>query len=58
MRAHQLAYGRAATDAELDLIRGYLETKDPGEVQAQNKLTRWERVAHALLSSNEFLYVD
>ncbi len=57
-RAYQLAYGRAATDVEMDLIQGYLGEKDSVETQAQNKLTRWERVAHTLLSSNEFLYVD
>jgi hypothetical protein len=57
-RAYALAYGRPASNDEQDWIHAYLNKSDPKEAQPLNKLTRWERVTHTLLSSNEFLYVD
>ncbi|MDG2220473.1 MAG: DUF1553 domain-containing protein [Rubripirellula sp.] len=52
--AFQLAYGRAASDAESRLGLGYLQgTHDP-----DNQLTRWESYAQVLLGSNELMYVD
>ena len=46
-------YGRPVTERELALGLAYLSGPDGGA-----KLTRWERYAQALLSANEFLYVD
>ncbi|MEY2599331.1 MAG: hypothetical protein RLZZ142_1590 [Verrucomicrobiota bacterium] len=57
-RAYTLAFGRPASAEEQDWIRAYLREADPKDAQPLNKLTRWERVSHTLLSSNEFLYVD
>jgi cytochrome c553 len=57
-RVYALAYGRPATDAEVELIVRFLSAEDPAEEKAKVKLTRWERVTQALLGSNEFMYID
>jgi cytochrome c553 len=57
-RACALAYGRSATDAEVELVQGYLSIQDSDADKPKAKLTRWERFAQALLGSNEFMYVD
>jgi hypothetical protein len=52
--AYRLAYARPPTDAEVQLGLGFL-----GEPAASDdKLTRWEQYAQALLAANEFLYID
>ncbi len=57
-RLFQLAYGRPAGDAELQLATRFLAAADPAEEPGKNKLTRWERFAQVLLGGNEFLYLD
>jgi hypothetical protein len=57
-RAFVLAFGRSATDDDVETGLRYLQGKDSGKDAVANKLTRWERYAQALLASNEFLYID
>ncbi|MBY0522459.1 MAG: PSD1 and planctomycete cytochrome C domain-containing protein [Gemmataceae bacterium] len=57
-RGYLLAYGRAATGAEVERVLRYVGMEDSADEKAKNKLTRWERFAQALLGSNEFLYID
>ena len=47
--AHRLVFGRPAAAADVDLGSEFLAGADPA---------LWVRYAHALLSSNEFMYVD
>ncbi|MBV9126178.1 MAG: DUF1553 domain-containing protein, partial [Planctomycetes bacterium] len=56
-RAFLLLYGRPVTDQELELGLSFLQATDPAEDHGST-LTRWERYAQVLLSTNEFLYVD
>ncbi len=56
--AYMLAFGRPVSDRELQIGLQYLQYHETEEVKAQNKLTRWERYAQALLASNEFMYLD
>jgi hypothetical protein len=49
--AHRLVFGRPVASAEIELGTIFLES-------AGADSTRWVRYAHALLSSNEFMYVD
>ena len=57
-RGYLLAFGRSASQDEIELGLRFLGGKDTSEEAARNKLTRWERYAQALLASNEFMYVD
>ena len=57
-RAFALAFGRKADKAEIAGAVDYLAAADTPDDAKKNKLTRWERLAQALLSSNEFLYLD
>jgi hypothetical protein len=52
--AHALAFGRPPTDAEVKLALDFLA----GPPTKDEKLSRWEQYAQALLGTNEFLYVD
>ncbi|MEZ6136581.1 MAG: DUF1549 domain-containing protein [Pirellulaceae bacterium] len=52
-RAHWLLYSRAATDDERQLGLSYLS-----DSQGQARLDRWKQYAHALLASNETLFLD
>ena len=56
--AFLLAYGRPAAAPEVEVITSFLAGTDPVEQKDANKLTRWERVAQAVLGANEFLYTD
>ena len=56
--AFLLAYGRPVAPGELDVIDAFLRGADAEELKSTNKLSRWERVAQALLGANEFLYTD
>jgi hypothetical protein len=47
----ELAYGRPATDREIDLGLQFLN-------EASGDLAAWEQYAQVLLSANEFMYVD
>ncbi len=53
--AYRLLFARDPREAELSIAREFLSS---GESQTEAQDTRWSRYAHALLSSNEFLYVD
>jgi hypothetical protein len=53
---HQLLYARLPLDAELQIARDFLAEVASADEQAT--AARWQRYTHALLSSNEFLYVD
>jgi len=55
-RAFLLAYGRPPAKDEIVLMRGLMET--PARREGESDDTDWRMVCHALLSSNEFLYVD
>ena len=57
-RLFRLAYGREPFPAESDLALGFLKRDDAADDKASVKMTRWERLAQAILGSNEFLYVD
>jgi len=54
-RAFVLLYGRSATAKEVRCVLDYLHASDSPE---KTGLSRWERVAQALLSADEFLFVD
>ena len=57
-RAFELAYGRPADDAEVQASLQYLTAGDAPDEAEQIKLSRWERLTQALLSANEFMYLD
>ena len=62
-RAYILVYGRPATQNELDTGRAFLRTatvvdKTASVKDTSERLTNWEQYSLALLSSNEFLFVD
>jgi hypothetical protein len=52
-RAYLLLYGRAPTDREQRLAKGFLKGTQP----ADSRLTRWQQYCQALLSANEFMYI-
>ncbi|WP_422927876.1 DUF1553 domain-containing protein [Singulisphaera sp. PoT] len=54
-RAYLLLYGRPADEDETTMGVAYLGGEDD---PATKRLSRWERYAQVLLSSNEFLYLD
>jgi hypothetical protein len=53
-RLYQLAYGRPASAEEIDLGGALVGTAPPGA----DPRAAWVRYAHALLLSNEFLFLD
>ena len=57
-RAFELLYARPATDREIALGVAYLAMKDDAGGKEKQALSRWERYCQALLSTNEFMYVD
>lgn len=56
--AYLMAFGRPASERELNIAIKFLKTEETEEVKSLNKLSRWERYAQALLGSNEFMYLD
>jgi hypothetical protein len=52
--AYRLAYGRAPADAEAEAGLSFLSVP----AVSDDKLTKWEQYAQALLAANEFLYID
>jgi hypothetical protein len=52
--AYKLAYGREPDSSEVALSLEFLKLP----TKPEDKLTRWQQYAQALLASNEFLYVD
>ena len=60
-QAYLLLYGRAATERELNLGLGYLQSPEPAATGAPaplNRPSRWQRYTQALLAANEFLFID
>jgi len=51
----QLAYGRPPTAAETSLALEFLRA--PVESTAEDRLNPWEQLSHALLASNEFMFL-
>ncbi len=51
----KLAYGRPPTMNELSLALEFIEA--PSSSSAGDRLNRWEQLAHALLASNELLFL-
>ena len=56
-RLYALLFARSATAEEVSLARQFLDAKEPPDSVA-GKLTPWERLAQALLMTNEFVYID
>ncbi|HMC26179.1 MAG TPA: DUF1553 domain-containing protein, partial [Verrucomicrobiae bacterium] len=54
-RAFLLAYGRAPQQDEIDIFAKFSATQ---KAAGDNQEKIWTTICHALLSSNEFLYVD
>jgi mono/diheme cytochrome c family protein/cytochrome c553 len=54
-QAYLLLYGRAATDRERKLGLQYLRASEPAGTTSPS---RWEKYSHALLATNEFMFVD
>jgi Protein of unknown function (DUF1553)/Protein of unknown function (DUF1549)/Planctomycete cytochrome C len=52
-RAHQILFGRAARPEELEVCRGFLFRSGRPRPEAD-----WPGLAHLLLCTNEFVYVD
>lgn len=52
-RAYRLLYSRAPTDREQQLGLEFL-----GDAAGDERAARWTQYAHALLASNEFLFLD
>jgi hypothetical protein len=55
--AFERVYGRPPTDEEVQLGSDFLGEPDDNSDEESN-LTRWEQYAQALLSTNEFMFVD
>lgn len=53
--AYLSLYARPVSDQELHMALEFLHASSS---KTEDKLTRWEQLAQALLSANEFLYVD
>lgn len=54
-RGWQLAYGRIPSAEEISLALDFLHS--PEESEAAGQLSRWEQIAHALLASNELMFL-
>ena len=52
-RVYRLLFSRSPTDRERSLALNYL-----GDSTGDDRTARWQQYAHALLASNEFLFVD
>lgn len=55
---YEQLYGRPPTSTELELGRRFATSNPATNEDADTKLSRWERYAHALLAANEFMYLD
>ena len=54
-QAYRLLYGRAASEREQKLGLQYLKTPKPSDTTSPS---RWEKYTHALLATNEFMFID
>jgi len=57
-RAYRLLFARDPGEDEIDIARAYLSGPSSRTEDGKPVLSRWERYVHALLASNEMLYVD
>lgn len=58
LRLYRLVYGRAPNADEITLAMGFLRPAG-GEASGEKEVnSRWENLAHALLQTNEFVFVD
>ncbi|MDX2035311.1 MAG: PSD1 and planctomycete cytochrome C domain-containing protein [Isosphaeraceae bacterium] len=58
-RAYRILFTREPTSREVDLALAYLAKPDPpSSPAAPNPLSRWDRLAQALIASNEFMFID
>ena len=62
-RLYNQGYGRDPSEAEVSRAAGYLhrvrsELASSGTVSAEMELRAWVSLCRAVLSANEFLYVD
>ena len=55
---YETLFSRLPADNELDVGRRFLGQAEDSASESKPKLSRFERYAHALLSSNEFIFVE
>ena len=56
--AYKILFSRTPSINELELAMFFLHANEEGSEKPINKMDRWERLAQALLASNEFMYID
>ena len=58
-RAYMLVYGRSPTEREIERGLAFLGDSPPdAEGSAETVFSQWQQYAQALLSANEFMYLD
>jgi hypothetical protein len=55
--AYRLAFGRNATEAEVERVRGYLKDYAAAQKTPDSKTAAWASFCHALFASAEFRYL-
>jgi hypothetical protein len=56
--AYKILFSRQPSPNELELAMFFLHASEENNDKPINKMDRWERMAQALLASNEFMYID
>lgn len=56
--AYKILFSRQPSPNELELAMYFLHGNEENSEKPSNKMDRWERLAQALLASNEFMYID
>ncbi|MCY2942592.1 MAG: DUF1549 and DUF1553 domain-containing protein [Planctomycetota bacterium] len=56
--AYKILFSRPPSPNELELAMFFLHASEENNDKPINKMDRWERMAQALLASNEFMYID
>ena len=56
--AYKILFSRPPSANELELAMFFLHASEENNEKPINKMDRWERMAQALLASNEFMYID
>ncbi len=56
--AYKILFSRPPSPNELELAMFFLHANEENNDKPINKMDRWERMAQALLASNEFMYID
>ena len=54
---YRLVFGRSPSAVEVEIGRQVLPAAD-AQLDDKDRLAAWQRYSHALLSSNEFYFVD